>query len=139
MKGLRSGGRFAPRRALGAAALLVAVALGVAGCREQPRTRDYPRSVAGGDPGEGRRLIAAYGCQTCHVVPGVRGPEALVGPPLVHWSRRGYIAGMLPNTPENLVVWIHDPLAINERTAMPNVGASVEEATHMAAYLFTLR
>jgi cytochrome c2 len=139
MKGWLSGGGSVARRALGAAALVAAVALGVVGCREQHRTRAYPQSIAGGDPGEGRRLIAAYGCQTCHMVPGVRGPEALVGPPLVHWSRRGYIAGMLPNTPENLVVWIYDPPAINARTAMPNVGATVEEATHMAAYLFTLR
>jgi cytochrome c len=95
--------------------------------------------VPGGDPRQGRALIAHYGCNGCHIVPGVRDIEGLVGPPLIHWSRRIYIAGRVHNTPDNLVHWIQAPQEIDPRTAMPNVGATAQEARHIAAYLFTLR
>src|SRR5690606_50000 len=35
-----------------------------------------------GVPGRGRELIEAYGCVTCHEVPGTRGLGGQVGPPL---------------------------------------------------------
>ncbi|CAN5652280.1 hypothetical protein BH23GEM7_BH23GEM7_36850 [soil metagenome] len=95
--------------------------------------------VAGGDARLGPQLMREYGCNTCHVVPGVRGADALVGPPLIRWSRRTYVAGLLPNTPENLVRFIHDPQQVHAESAMPNTGISVDEARHVAAYLYTLR
>jgi len=52
---------------------------------------------------------------------------------------RVYVAGVLNNTPDNLVRWISDPKAIDERTAMPNVGVSESEARDIAAYLYSLR
>ena len=60
-----------------------AVALGtllVASCRE---TGVIPRHrIAGGDPERGERAIMAYGCGSCHVIPGVPAAEGRVGPPL---------------------------------------------------------
>jgi mono/diheme cytochrome c family protein len=95
--------------------------------------------VPGGDPAIGAELMRAYGCVDCHTIPGIRGATAWVGPPLTSWSRRAYIAGLVPNTPENLVAWLYDPHTIRSQSAMPNVGTDVEGARHMAAYLFTLR
>ena len=43
--------------------------------------------------------IVAAGCGTCHMIPGIKDAQGLVGPPLIHWSRRTYIAGEAPNTP----------------------------------------
>jgi cytochrome c len=106
----------------------------MAGCHEQP-----PRQVGGGDPGEGRELLRAYGCVSCHVIPGVRGADGLVGPPLAHWSRRVYIAGHMPNTPENTIRWIMNPRQFREETAMPYLRVAESDARHMAAYLYTLR
>jgi cytochrome c1 len=63
----------------------------------------------------------------------------MVGPPLIQWSRRAYLAGRLPNTPSDLVHWIVAPQAIEPGTAMPMLGVSVEEARNIAAYLYTLR
>lgn len=106
----------------------------LAGCGEEPAEL----RVAGGDPGRGRHVILDYGCGSCHVIPGVRGAVAWVGPPLNHWARRGYVAGHMPNAPENLVAWLRDPQAISPGSAMPNLGLTDAEARDAAAYLYTL-
>jgi len=94
--------------------------------------------VAGGDPGRGAAVMLAAGCGACHVIPGIRGAVAWVGPPLIEWSRRGYVGGRLPNTPENMIAWLRDPQAISPGSAMPALGLSQAEARDAAAYLFTL-
>ena len=55
------------------------------------------------------------------------------------FARRAYIAGQLPNDPENLVRWIQDPQGVEPGTAMPNLGVTAAVARDMAAYLYTLR
>lgn len=87
------------------------------------------------DPDRGRRLIAERGCTACHTVPGVSGPASRVGPPLGNMARQAYVAGLLPNTPENLVRWLMDPPAVNPRTAMPDTGLQRADAEDIAAYL----
>jgi cytochrome c2 len=93
----------------------------------------------GGDPAEGRVAIVAYGCVACHTIPGVRGGDAKVGPPLAGIASRFYIGGVLPNAPGNMIRWVMDPQAIDDKTAMPNVGVTATDARHIAAYLYTLR
>lgn len=86
----------------------------------------------------GRQAIIEYGCGTCHTIPGVRGADGLVGPPLTRFGRRGYIAGRLANTPDNLARWIENPDEVDPQTAMPNLGVTPEEAANIAAYLHSL-
>ncbi len=93
----------------------------------------------GGDPSAGRELIRFHGCGGCHTVPGVRGAEGLVGPPLTRLGSRRIIAGHLPNTPENLMTWIQRPREIRRDTLMPDTGVSDQEVRHIVAYLYTLR
>jgi cytochrome c1 len=93
----------------------------------------------GGNPARGPAIAERYGCGSCHTIPGVTGARGLVGPPLLWWSRRTFIAGELPNTPENLVRWIRDPQSVEPQTAMPALGLSDAEARDVAAYLYTLR
>lgn len=95
--------------------------------------------VPDGDRERGRQALADYGCGACHAIPGVPGAEGLVGPPLKHWANRGYIAGLLPNTPENLIPWLMNPQSFEPGTAMPNMEVTLEDATDMAAFLFSLR
>jgi cytochrome c2 len=109
----------------------------LAGCGRA--AADEARVSGIGDPGLGRAAITRYGCGSCHLIPGVRGAVGMVGPPLIHWSRRAYIAGALPNTPGDLVRWIVAPQAIQPGTAMPMLGVSPDEARNIAAYLYTLR
>lgn len=94
--------------------------------------------LAPGDPDRGRRLVAGFGCGSCHVIPGLANARGQVGPPLDDFAIRHYIAGAVLNTPENLTAWIYAPEAVEPGTAMPSVGATVDEARDMAAYLHTL-
>jgi cytochrome c len=98
-----------------------------------------PLHDARGDPEQGQRTIQIYGCSTCHLIPGIDGADGMVGPPLTGWADRTYIAGNLPNTPENLIRWIQNPQAIEPGTVMPNLEVTEDEARDIAAYLYTLR
>lgn len=91
-----------------------------------------------GDRDRGRLLVEAYGCGSCHIIPGVRNSKGHVGPPLTRFGLRHYIAGAVLNTPDNLTAWLVAPEAVEPGTAMPSVGASPEEAADMAAYLLSL-
>jgi cytochrome c1 len=62
----------------------------------------------------------------------------VVAPPLDAFARRTFIAGILPNTPANLVRWVVDPQAVDPRTAMPKLGLTQAQAQDVAAYLYTL-
>lgn len=95
--------------------------------------------MTGGDPARGRLAIASYGCNGCHSVPGVPGPKGWVGPPLDRMGRRAYIAGHLPNTPENLVRWIRHPQQVHSGTVMQDLGVTERDGRDIAAYLYTLR
>ena len=96
-------------------------------------------AITGGDPSRGPDLLRKYGCQSCHTIPGVVGANGLVGPPLAGIASRSYIAGVLPNAPDNMLRWIRDPKAVDPLTAMPNTGVTPSDARHIAAYLYTLR
>ena len=96
-------------------------------------------AMTGGDPARGPELMRKYGCQSCHTVPGVVGAVGLVGPPLAGIASRSYIAGVLPNAPDNMLRWIRDPKAVDPLTAMPNTGVTQSDARHIVAYLYTLR
>ena len=100
--------------------------------RSSPACRDEPLRP---DPQAGRTAIERHGCTSCHAIPGLREPEARVGPPLADLAARRYIAGDEPNTPDVLVRWLQDPQAIEPGTLMPDVDVSPDEARDIAAYL----
>jgi mono/diheme cytochrome c family protein len=87
------------------------------------------------DARRGRVALTQYACTACHKIPGVTGPETYVGPPLKGLGRRKYVAGVLPNTPDNLVHWIRAPQAVDPQTTMPALGVTERDARDMAAYL----
>ena len=84
----------------------------------------------------GEIVLRQYACHACHQIEGVVGPDSSVGPALVDWPTRRYIAGTLPNTPDNLVRWIIDPAAVSPGTLMPDLGVSDAHAREMADFLF---
>ena len=143
-------GRLPPRRrrrtsnwltatifvALGVAALGAWVAYGAMHYRE---LEQRAIAITGGAPDRGRDALRRYGCVGCHVIPGVRGAHGLVGPSLAGIARRMYVAGVLPNTPDDMMRWIRDPRGVDPLTAMPNTGVTDNAARDIAAYLYTLR
>jgi cytochrome c2 len=97
----------------------------------------WARSLTNGDPDRGKIALTTYGCVACHTIPGVRGSNALTAPPLIGIFHRSYLAGMLENTPENLRHWIQHPRQVNPHTAMPEQAVTDQDASDMAAYLYT--
>jgi mono/diheme cytochrome c family protein len=93
--------------------------------------------IAGGDAGRGRRILAQYACQSCHRIPGVTGSDVDVGRPLDGLAKRRIIAGVLPNSQDNLIRWIRNPQAIDPDAVMPNMGVSERDALDISAYLLS--
>lgn len=116
-------------------AALLAVTL-LAGCRSHLYTDT--QAVLPAEPEDGRRLVAEYGCASCHRIPGVAQPSGQVGPPLGGLADRRVIAGVLPNIPENAVRWVQDPQDVNPQTLMPDLGVTEEDARDIVAYLYSL-
>jgi cytochrome c oxidase assembly factor CtaG/cytochrome c2 len=100
---------------------------------------DEGNAITGGDARHGKALISRYGCTACHIIPGVDGGAAHVGPRLDAVRKQAYVAGVLPNTPDNLVRWIHNPKQVDSLTAMPYLGVSLDEARDIASYLYSIR
>jgi cytochrome c2 len=95
--------------------------------------------TGGGNARFGRIEIRKYGCDTCHEISGVPGARGLIGPNLGGIGRRYYIAGELPNTPDNLMLWIRHPRQVEPHTVMPEMGVTEQDSRDIAAYLYTLR
>lgn len=98
-----------------------------------------PSIVAGGNAHRGGKIIRTVGCGTCHAIPGIEGADGTVGPPLDNIGERMFIAGVMPNTPGNMIAWLEAPQSIVPGNAMPNLDLNDREARDIAAYLYTLR
>lgn len=119
-----------------AAAVAVVVLLG--GCVDPPRSP--PPTVVGGDVRRGATAIERHGCASCHFIPGIRRAEvSWVAPPLTKYAQRRFVAGVLLNNQENLMLWIMDPKAVDPETGMPDLDVTEVEARDIAAYLYSLR
>lgn len=123
-------------------ALLVVVAAAgaaLAAWNDQREVDLRAAGLTGGDSHAGRDALTRYGCASCHTIPGIRRAQGMVGPPLAAFGKRIFVAGRLPNTPENVIHWILDPRGMSPGTAMPNTGATEDDARDITAYLYTLR
>jgi cytochrome c1 len=118
-------------RALSLAALLPALA--AVGCSGGAPPSGF------GDPDRGRITVVREACGSCHTIPGVDQADGLAGPPLGGFASRTMVAGMLPNTPQNLMLWLKSPQAAVPGNAMPDMGLTDRQAADVAAFLYTLR
>ena len=82
-------------------------------------------------------LLRQYACHSCHRIDGVVGPDTYLGPPLDDWARRKYIAGTLPNTEANLILWLTQPSAVSPDTLMPDLAVTPNHARAMARLLLS--
>ena len=116
--------------------LIIIVAFCLSACLGEvnglPESRPAPKNTII----TGRRLIASYGCGSCHSIPGVPGADAKAAPPLKRFYERQYIAGRLPNTWDNLIRFIQYPQEVEPGSAMPDLEISDDEAQAIAAYLY---
>ena len=119
------------RRALAPLAA-VGLALVLGGCGSGSQAV----SVPGGPPASAPTVMKAFGCGSCHMIPGVAGADGRIGPNLAGIDERWSIAGRLPNTPANLVRWIMHPQEVDPGTLMPDLGVPAQQARDIAAYLY---
>jgi cytochrome c len=119
-------------------ALVSSACVGLAACGQAADPGAALRAVKGGQPERGRMLLARYQCGSCHAIPEALSHSTQVGPPLDGFGRRSYIAGIIPNGPQNLQRWLQDPKALVPATTMPDVGVTPGDARDIAAYLLSL-
>ncbi len=100
-----------------------------------------PTPTPPSDPAaRGQITFIRKGCVGCHVIDGVPQAKGQTGPNLTYFGNRLTIAaGTMPNTPENLQLWLHDPGAIKPGNLMaaaikPGV-LSQQEISDLIAYL----
>jgi len=106
---------------------------------QQPaRDRLQAAAARAGEVQAGRQATARYLCATCHTIPGFVSAQHHVGPPLDGMGTRSFIAGVLPNTPQNMVRFLQNPKAIDPLSAMPALGVTEQDARDIAAFLGTL-
>ena len=114
------------------ALLVVALAVALTACAK-------PTQSGIGDPKVGAVLIGQAQCGACHAIPGIAAADGMSGPPLKAFARRTVIAGVLANTPANLIAWLRAPQTLSPGNAMPNMNLSEPQARDVAAYLETLQ
>jgi cytochrome c len=124
---------------IGISAAAVAALAGAAAAQAWMSSRQsdqVARAMTGGDPKRAPELIRRYGCAGCHTISGIPGGDGQVGGRLSEMRKRVYVAGVVTNSPDNLIRWIVNPQQFSTRTAMPASGISEGEARDVAAYLY---
>jgi cytochrome c oxidase subunit II len=92
-----------------------------------------------GDAAQGAALFQRSACVACHTIDGTPA-KGKVGPNLTHvGSRQRIAAERLPNNPESMALWLHDPPALKPGALMPNLGLKPEQIADLVAYLERLK
>ena len=124
------------------AALLVLITLAIACGQQREQKAAAPQQPApAADPRieQGKAAIVQYGCNVCHVIPGIEGGGSLA-PSLAGIGSRPTISeAAVQNTPRNLAQFIQEPASMNPQSSMPPIGVNDAEAEAIAAYLMTLK
>jgi cytochrome c len=118
----------------------IAVALIAGGTlyfQNRTTTETQAETMTHGHVANGRLAIQAYGCGSCHMIPGIHGANGKVGPDLTGVAQRTAIAGALPNDPETMIRWLEHPQALRPGSGMPEMGVTEANARNMAAYLYS--
>ena len=97
-----------------------------------------PAAAQAADPYVEAKSLMSAQCATCHTIPGVAGAFGDIGPSLKGIAKHPQIAGKLPNTHANMVLWLMHPQHVSPGTAMPELGLTPAQAGKIAAYLETL-
>ncbi len=125
-----------PRLALGPAEARDLVAYLTRG-----ETAVVPPALARADWKQGRQLLEARACGSCHVFSTV--PPLALQPRLEPGAAANRGIMLAPDLafvrerfrPDKLLAWLVDPLRVKPSTLMPATGLSEAEAGHVAAYL----
>jgi cytochrome c oxidase subunit 2 len=105
----------------------------------QQQQRQAAAAPGGGDAAQGALIFQQRTCVNCHAIAGTPA-AARAGPDLSHLASRQTLgAGVLDNTPENLMKWLTDPQAVKPGNHMPSLRMAEAELRALVAYLETLQ
>ena len=107
LAGVRKSKRLSALTHLACASVIVTV--GVAACHSD---HGAELSASGANAERGRQRIEAYGCGSCHRIPGIVDATGPVGPSLATLGRRTDVAGRLPQTRAKPVLGLMEPPAV---------------------------
>jgi cytochrome c oxidase subunit 2 len=98
------------------------------------------RQPAASGTSRGQQVFLENTCVSCHAIRGMPAP-AQVGPDLTHLASRTTLgAGVIPNRPENLRLWIRDAPTVKPGVLMPPFrGMTEEDVRALADFLMTLQ
>ncbi|OZA93657.1 MAG: cytochrome C [Erythrobacter sp. 34-65-8] len=114
---------------------VMALAVGLAGCKNPVETRREPDSAAAA---RGLVAIRQAGCGACHEIPGVDWPRGRLAPSLEGFDDVGLIAGQLPNRPDVLAAFVRNAPAAKPGSTMPAMPVTPQQAEDIAVYLYGL-
>jgi len=104
----------------------------------EQRQRQEPAAPRG-EAAQGRELFRTLTCINCHTVSGLPG-GASAGPDLTHLASRSFLgARVIPNTAENLGLWLRNPQAIKPGVKMPNFQLTGRQVDALVAYFEGLK
>ena len=125
--------------ALAATLLFLAAACQPAETKAPAQPQPQPQAATA-TPQRGVMLAAQYGCNVCHTVPGVDGPQGSLGPSLAKIGSQGTIAaGTVPVSADVIARYIINPASVNPESSMPPVSMPEADARDIAAFLLTLK
>jgi len=102
------------------------------------RTRSAAPAPQTNEQRRGHDVFMTSRCGGCHTITG-SAARGQVAPDLTHVaSRRSIGAGTLPNTPEHLRDWVHDPQASKPGNQMPPNPLPADDLRALVAYLGSL-
>lgn len=102
--------------------------------RDQQQATSVATNVANSS-----KTFFANSCVNCHTIRGTSA-QGKFGPDLTHLMSREMLAGgVVPNTSDNLRLWLRDPQKIKVGCLMPNMQMTDTEVDQVVAYLQTLK
>jgi cytochrome c oxidase subunit 2 len=88
---------------------------------------------------QGKAFFTGGPCVACHTIKGTNA-KGTFGPELTNYGLRTAVGGgLMPNTPENLMAWIHNPDSIKPGTHMPNYNVPPDKLQQVAAFLESMK
>jgi cytochrome c1 len=83
-----------------------------------------------GNAHRGRQIFSSKTCIGCHSIAGNPAAMGVLGPNLTHFGSRSTIAaGLYPNTPAYLALWIKNARAMKPGALMPALGLNEYDRT----------
>jgi cytochrome c oxidase subunit 2 len=91
-----------------------------------------------GDAQRGRQVFLSGPCISCHTIDGTTAQGKVAPRPLTHFATYDKVAQVLPNNPDSVTRWLHDPQSVKPGTQMPNLALKPQDVADLAAFLETL-